>query len=137
VLHDSREGSLATFMKRAVSNLVSNSSNSNVNAPDIESVECWSYKNTALAAQTYMLAATSHGLATCAMEGYDSRKAREVLRIPDRYGLPLMVATGYDIDIDKNDNELTEEEKKQRSRSTPRLGIDEIVFVDSFGSSMK
>lgn len=37
-------------------------------------VEAWSFKNTALAAQIYMLACSAHGLATCPMEGFDGRR---------------------------------------------------------------
>lgn len=129
VLHGSREGSVATSLKRALSDLVSNAAGAS--SPDIESVECWSYKNTALAAQTYMLAATSHDLATCAMEGYDSRKARKVLRIPDRYGLPLMVATGYSYSSEED------KQQQQQQRASPRLGVNEVVFGDSFGSPIE
>jgi predicted nucleotidyltransferase len=27
---------------------------------------------------------------------YDTRRVKEILRIPDRFGVPLMVATGYE-----------------------------------------
>jgi hypothetical protein len=45
--------------------------------PTIEPVQAWTYKNSALMAQTYVLAATSHELATCIMEGYDGRRVKE------------------------------------------------------------
>lgn len=42
-----------------------------------------------------LLAATSHGLATCPMEGFDMRRMRKALRIPLRYSVPIVVCIGY------------------------------------------
>ena len=122
----SGEGKTATFMKRFVSDIVSDTNISSM--PNFESIDLWSYKNVSLAAQNYMLSATSHGLATCSMEGFDERRAKEVLRIPDRYGIPLMVATGYVHELD--DASLPE-------KRAPRLSIEELVFDDEFGNSSK
>jgi len=91
--------------------------------PEIEPVQAWSYKNTGLLAQTFVYAAESHGLATTMMEGFDPRRTREILRIPDRYAVPLMVATGYEYE----DEQATDEQK------TPRLDLSEVVFSDTFG----
>lgn len=73
---------------------------------------------------------------------FDSRRAKEILRIPDRYGIPLMVATGYDfgappvvhadlLDCDEWDGE--EDLQTQKPRRTPRLEMNEIFFGDTFG----
>jgi len=57
----------------------------------------WAYKQTALAAMTYMLAATSLGLETHPMEGFDSARVGEVVGLsPQRYSTSLVVATGYE-----------------------------------------
>ena len=48
-----------------------------------------------LAAQTYLLAATAHGLATAPMEGFDAARLRAYLDVPARYALPLVVAARY------------------------------------------
>lgn len=93
--------------------------------PEIDPVQSWSYKNTGLVAQTFVYAAESHGLATTMMEGFDPRRTREILRIPDRYAVPLMVATGY------------EYEEEQTQGMTPRLDLSEIVFSDTFGEPWK
>mmetsp|Transcript_14763 Transcript_14763/g.21086 ORF Transcript_14763/g.21086 Transcript_14763/m.21086 type:complete len:268 (+) Transcript_14763:122-925(+) len=93
--------------------------------PSVEGVEAWGYKNTALMVQTYVLAATSHGLGTCIMEGFDKRRAKDILSIPDRFSLPMMVATGYDWD-DKINNE-------ENPTPTPRLNKEEIFFGETFG----
>lgn len=113
------EGHAATLLKQ-----VSTSFLSNVQAmPVIEPVQAWAYKNTSLLAQSFVLAAASHDLATCIMEGYDGRKVQDILRVPDRYAIPLAVAVGYDYHPE-DPGELQE---------TPRLPVPEVVFQDVFG----
>ncbi|KAL7549333.1 hypothetical protein ACHAWF_012603 [Thalassiosira exigua] len=112
--------------------------------PTMEPVESWSYKNAGIAAQTFTLAATAHGLATCMMEGFDSRRAKEILRIPERYGIPLMVATGYEWNAppvvhaelgDEEDEDDDRPEEKGPLR-TPRLEMEELFFGDTFGAPL-
>jgi nitroreductase len=62
--------------------------------PTLSGPETWSQKNTMMAAMSYLLACTSRGLATTPMEGYLSWGVRRALRIPRRYTIPLIVATG-------------------------------------------
>ena len=111
------QGHAATFAKQVATDLMSPMKA----APSIESVDTWSAKNTALLAQTFVYAAASHGLATCLMEGYDIRRVKEILRVPDRYSVPLMCCVGY------------EYEDLEGVKRTPRLGIEEVVFADTFG----
>ena len=111
------QGHAATFAKQVATDLMSPMKA----APSIESVDIWSVKNTALLAQTFVYAATSHGLATCMMEGYDIRRVKEILRVPDRYAVPLMCCVGY------------EYENLEEVKRTPRLGMEEVVFGDTFG----
>ena len=91
--------------------------------PEVDPVLAWSYKNTGMLAQTFVYGAESHGLATAMMEGFDPRRTRELLRIPDRYAIPLMVATGYEYE----DKETIE------ANRTLRLDLSEVVFSDTFG----
>ncbi|CAN0058026.1 unnamed protein product [Ectocarpus fasciculatus] len=79
----------------AVRNAVTNIASPMQPAPEVGSAEAWSFKNTALAVQTYILACTAHGLDTAPMEGFDARRVRAALDIPDRYGIPMVVPTGY------------------------------------------
>ncbi len=116
------EGQLATMMKQFATNTLS----SLKPMPSIDNIEAWSYKNTSLMAQTFVLAATSHGLATCMMEGFDARRVRQILRVPDRYGIPMMVATGYEYTDNTNTNQ----------QQTPRLNKEEIFFGDTFGEPL-
>lgn len=118
------ENQAATWIKQRATDLLS-SVQEKLPMPVVDNVQSWGYKNTALAAQSYVLAATSHDLATCLMEGFDARRCKRMLRIPDRYDIPMMVATGYDY-YDKDDDD-------NKNALTPRLDIEEIVFSDSFG----
>lgn len=56
--------------------------------------------------------------------GYDSRRVQEILRIPDRYDVPLIVAAGY------------EYEDPETFQRTPRLDLSEVVFGDTFGEPL-
>jgi hypothetical protein len=38
---------------------------------------------------------TAHGLASCIMEGFDSRRVKRALRVPGGFSVPLMVCVGY------------------------------------------
>lgn len=116
------QGKVATMMKQAATDLMSPAQP----MPTIDSIQAWSYKNTSLMAQTFVLAATSQGLSTCLMEGYDSRRVKEVLRIPDRYDVPLMCGVGYEY----------EGEDEEPAGKAPRLKVNEVFFSDTFGQEL-
>jgi nitroreductase len=42
-----------------------------------------------------MYAATSQGLETHPMDGFDHEAVREAFKIPDNYWIPLLLAVGY------------------------------------------
>ncbi len=69
----------------------------------------------------FMLAAESHGLATCPMEGYDENRVRSILNIPSHYAVPLIVAVGH---YDKQGSRLMK---------SVRLPFDEVVYQNTFG----
>lgn len=112
------EGHAATLCKQLATNVMSQQQP----MPTIDPVQAWAYKNTALVAQTYVLAATSYQLATSMMEGFDARRLKQILRIPDRYDIPMLVATGYEYD--------------EQFTQTPRLGLEEVIFNETFGEPM-
>jgi len=121
------EGHAALWAKQTATTLLSTVQP----MPTIEPIQSWSSKNVALLAQSFVLGLTSHGLATCIMEGLDDRRVKDTLRIPDRYSIPLVVATGYEYDY------YDEEKADGRdSRETPRLPLNEVVFEDTFGDPM-
>ena len=115
------EGHAATLIKGVATNFLSEVHP----MPQIEPVQSWCYKNTGLIAQTFVYAAESHNLATCIMEGYDSRRVSDILNVPDRYSIPMIVATGY------------EYEDPSTFRKTPRLDVTtEVVFRETFGTKL-
>ncbi len=140
---------LSTFLKRTVAHALSPLQP----MPTMEEVESWSYKNAGIMSSIYTLAATAHGLSTCMMEGYDARRVKEILHVPDRYGIPLMVATGYEYcgEVDGKVNisdgvhadflngdaeEDAEEDMSSNKRKTPRLEMNELFFGDTFGEPL-
>ena len=115
------QGSLATSIKQAALGVARRTLKP---MPTIDPIAVWGAKNTALVVQSYVLAATSHGLATTIMEGYDSVAMAQELRLPedDRYSIPMVVATGYDyFGVETRDQESV------------RLGVEEVVFAETFG----
>jgi len=84
----------------------------------------WALKSTMLAVQSYMLAATAHGLATAPMEGFDAERLRLYVDVPDRYSVAVVVATGYEV----GDSEETE-----TTAPSPRFAPGEVFFADTFG----
>jgi hypothetical protein len=61
------------------------------------------------------------------MEGFDARRVKQILKVPDRYGIPMMVATGY---------EYTGQGSNEQQR-TPRLDKEEVFFGDTFGEPLE
>lgn len=131
------QGTVARHLKNIVTDAMSNTGVQST--PKIEPMIAWSYKNTSLLIQTYMLASTSYDLQTCVMEGYDSRKMKQTLDIPDRYEIPMVVATGYEYieDVDDDDGSNNNNDNDESLLLTPRLGIDEVVFGETFGKPWK
>ena len=113
--------SLSTMFKKVATQIVSKTQP----MPTIEHVQSWSYKNTSLLAQTFVLGCTSYGLSTCIMEGFDAGRLKDVLNIPDRYAIPLTVAVGYEYE-DENGGGVDRV-------ITPRLELEDVVFKDTFG----
>ena len=58
-------------------------------------LKAYVWKQTLMPVQTFMLAASSHGLATCPMEGFDERRVREVVGLPSNFSIPIIVSLGY------------------------------------------
>jgi nitroreductase len=52
------------------------------------------HKTCALAAQTFMLAMANESYDTCAMEGFDSRKVKSVLKLPLGAEINMVVSCG-------------------------------------------
>lgn len=65
--------------------------------PKLQAVhrDYWLAKQAAVAAQTFMLAAETAGLATCPMEGFSERAVQDALDIPRSQAVILVVPIGY------------------------------------------
>lgn len=60
----------------------------------------WLAKQVGLGAMNFMLAAHATGLATCPMEGFDTRRVRRVLGLPRAMEPMLVVPVGYAAKVD-------------------------------------
>ena len=86
--------------------------------PSIPAVQkrFWLTKQTMLCAMTLMLAASSAGLATLPMEGFDERRVRKVLGIPRSQIVPVVIAIGYAAEKDLKKSRLPLERFIHRNR---------------------
>jgi Nitroreductase family len=82
----------------------------------------WAVENTTFAAQTFLLAATSRGLSTAVMEGFDERRVCYSLGIPeDRYTVPFVVSVGYP------------NAQGETIRPKRRFRLEDVCYADRFG----
>ncbi|MFO7815372.1 MAG: nitroreductase family protein [Halanaerobiales bacterium] len=86
--------------------------------------------DTGLSTSMIMLRATELGLVAHAIAGYNEKKAKSVLSIPEEYRLITLVIIG------KHSNEskdiLSEKQAKDEKRRPPRKDKDEFVFHNEF-----
>ncbi len=76
----------------------------------------WGAYDTGAAAISLCLQATSMGLMTHQMGGFDGEKARDVFAIPEQYQMMSMLTVGYAADINNLSEELKERELAPRKR---------------------
>jgi nitroreductase len=76
----------------------------------------WGAYDTGAAAISLCLQATSMGLMTHQMGGFDGEKARDMFAIPEQYQMMSMLAVGYAADINSLSEELKERELAPRKR---------------------
>lgn len=92
--------------------------------PTVNSIEAWSFKSTMLAVQTFMLACSSAGVDTHAMEGFDAAHVRAALRVPCSYAVPVVVAAGY--------AKATDSHAAAAAVMSPRFDPTTMIAVDDF-----
>ncbi len=78
-----------------------------------------------------LIQATSLGLITHQMAGFDAEKARAVFHVPDGYDIGAMIAIGYQADVSILPPELRERETAPRTRNS----IGTFVFEGDFGKT--
>ena len=102
--------------------------------PTLSSAETWSQKNTMLVAMAYLLGCTSRGLATCPMEGYLTWGIRRNLKIPRRYTIPLIVATGLPYQRPtRSSDDAGMTHGASPDTATLRYPAEDIIFQNVFG----
>lgn len=62
-----------------------------VSASDLKVV---AHKSTALAAQNFMISMASHGYDTCPMEGFDSKRVKDILGLPKAAMINMIISCG-------------------------------------------
>lgn len=62
---------------------------------DPDAIQAFANKNAGFFAMSLMYAATSIGLETHPMDGFDHDAVKKEFNIPDRYWIPLLIAVGY------------------------------------------
>ncbi len=88
-------------------------------------MKAYVWKQTVMAADVLMLAASAHGVQSCPMEGFDERRVRNVVGLPSNYSVPLIVSLGY-----------SSEHLGGRKR-TPRIDPETQYFNNLFGEKME
>jgi nitroreductase len=107
--------------------------------PTLSSAETWATKNTMLVAMAYMIACSARDIATCPMEGIRGPGIRRALKIPRRYSIPIIIATGNPlIRKESNSDDVgMDHGKPGTSAETPRYTMSEMIFQDTFGQDVK
>eukprot|EP00658_Telonema_sp_P-2_P003040 TRINITY_DN1111_c0_g1_i10.p1 TRINITY_DN1111_c0_g1~~TRINITY_DN1111_c0_g1_i10.p1 ORF type:complete len:192 (+),score=31.88 TRINITY_DN1111_c0_g1_i10:249-824(+) len=100
--------------------------------------EAWAMKQTMMAADHFMLAATVHGMGTSCMEGFNQAAIRNTLGIPARYAIPCIVAVGYpDMDPRAGERYDPEEVIREDHFSEPYRGVTPATVTESLRSNQK
>lgn len=117
-------------------------------------------KNASFAAMQLMMASTAFGLRTLPMEGFDERRLRAVLAIPEEYSIPVVVSVGHSADVndvlpklaagvvadnsastrteDSNDSAVDAETAPRASPNLKvRFPLHDMCYVDQFGNPAK
>lgn len=92
----------------------------------------WAQYDTGAAAVSLCLQATSMGLVTHQMGGFNSDKTREVFNIPAQYTPMAMLSVGYEGDA----NQLPEDLKARELAERKRKPLGELFFNETWGSSI-
>jgi nitroreductase len=58
-------------------------------------VRHWTARSALYAAQTFLLAASAHGIDTCPMEGFSAARVARALELPRDLVIPLLIAVGH------------------------------------------
>ncbi len=89
----------------------------------------WAQYDTGAAVMSLCLQATSLGLITHQMGGFNSDKVRELCAVPEQYTPMAMLAVGYEGDA----NQLPEDLKARELADRKRKSLDDLFFIGTWG----
>jgi len=69
------------------------------------------------------------------MEGINAAGIRKVLKIPRRYGIPLIVATGLPYRTDEEDGYTIAKDNQLLPSVVERYPMEDVIFSNQFGNS--
>jgi nitroreductase len=93
----------------------------------------WAMYDTGAASVNLCLQATALGLVVHQMGGFDAEKAREVFNLPDDCKPMVMLAVGYQADVDVLDDDFKEVELAARSR----IALNERFYAAQWGRGIE
>ena len=88
----------------------------------------WAQYDTGAAALNLCLQASSMGLVSHQLGGFDANKARELFAVPEQFSLMAMIAVGYPAPADLLSEDLKQRELGPRARKP----LEEIMFTASW-----
>lgn len=121
-----------TFVFRSILSFLSLFTRPFYPLPTLSSAETWTTKQVMLVAMTYMLACSARGLSTIPMEGICAPGIRNVLGIPSRFSIPLVICTGR-----PTEKEAHRQADVVNARMNRRYPSDEVIYGDTFGAPLR
>jgi nitroreductase len=92
----------------------------------------WAAYDTGAATENLCLQATALGLMAHQMGGFDAEKARQTVKVPERYQILAMVTVGYQAAVDNLADDVKERELSARSRKP----LGELFFDGSWDNQI-
>ncbi|CCW69076.1 unnamed protein product [Phytomonas sp. Hart1] len=100
------------------------------------SMKGYAWKQTMIPATTFVHLCTAAGLNTCIMEGIDEEAMREVVGLPSRFTIPIIVSVGYAVPSPTNEERKPEGEAKSNNRRrsvfSPRFAPEHVIRWEKF-----
>jgi len=89
------------------------------------SLQGYAWKHTMMPVMNFLNAASAAGLSCSPMEGIDENAVKKVVKFPDHYTVPCIVAVGYP--------HPSEADRVQ----SPRFPLEEVCFGEEFGQPLE
>jgi nitroreductase len=90
------------------------------------------------AAENAMLVALENGISSCPMMGFDRDTLKQLLKIPDKYDIPMLISLGYPAEVVVADEASSSVERwvdEQGVRHIPKRRLVDILHRNKFTKS--